>query len=534
MLRWLCLFLISWSLGAQDLTLQLLSTTDMHGHVMPQEVFSLKARNQGWARLAPLIQSLKARNPNTLLVDCGDTIQGEPLNYVRHTLRRDLPDPSAAVMNHLGYAAMAVGNHEFNFGLEILREVEGQCRFPWLSANTVSVKDGRPAFKPYVVLQSGGVKVGLLGLTTPGIPRWEEPAHYAGLRFEDTVAAARTWVPVLREREGVDVVIVAMHSGLGELVGAPGDENAALRLADTVPGVDVLLTGHTHKALSTSHKGIPIVQAECYGRSLAKVDLGLRKEGGRWRVVSREASLLKPAEDGPLDPEVLTLTADLRKETEAYLDTPAAPLEVELDGRFARMEDTAMMQLLLDHMRKATGAQLAALPCFSPWAYLPKGPTSVRQWYALLPYENRLAVIRVSGAQLRAYLEHAATYYNVPALPELLSGRLLGYDFDLVQGVSYALDLMRPFGQRVKDLRFQGQPVRPDQTFSLALTTYRLHGGGGYMDAIGFKGQPESITLQLHRNLFLEQVLKSPSLSAAPRNQWRTIPYLDRARVMQQ
>lgn len=538
MLRKLC---IVWGLGlavaalaAQDVKLQVLSTTDLHGHVMPEDTFSLQARNQGWARLATLIQARKALNPLTVLIDSGDTIQGEPINYVRHVLRRDLPDPSAAVMNHLGYAAMAVGNHEFNFGLPLLREVESQCKFPWLSANTISIKDGKPAFKPYTIVMVGGVKVGILGLTTPGIPRWEEPEHYAGLRFDDIVSSARTWVPVLREHEKVDVVLVAMHSGLGAAVGLPGDENAALRLAEQVSGIDALLTGHTHRPIQTVHKGIPIVQAECHGRSLAVVELTLRQQDGRWQVVRREGSLLRPAEDGALDPEVLALTADLRRDTAAYLDTPAAPLAVDFDCRFARMEDTAVMQYLLEGMRKAAGSQLAALACFDTKVFIPKGPTSVRQWYALLPYENRLARIRISGAQLKAYLEHAASYYNTPSLPELYSGRIWGYDFDTILGVSYALDLMKPFGHRVSDLRFEGQPVREDQSFTMAITSYRLRGGGGYLEAIGWAGTPEWVSPQLHRNLLLEQVLNSgiQGVNAAPRHHWRTIPYLDRERVL--
>jgi 2',3'-cyclic-nucleotide 2'-phosphodiesterase/3'-nucleotidase len=536
MLRRLCivlgLFLLPALMGAQDLKLQVLSTTDLHGHVMPEDAFSLQARNQGWARLAALIQSRRALNPNTILIDSGDTLQGEPINYVRHTLRRDLPDPSAPVMNYLGYAAMAVGNHEFNFGMPILREVEAQCRFPWLSANTVSTKDGKPAFKPYAIVEVGGVKVGILGLTTPGIPKWEEPDNYAGLRFDDIVVSARIWVPMLRDHEKVDVVLVAMHSGLGAAVGIPGDENAALRLAEQVPGIDALLTGHTHRPISTSHKGIPIVQAECYGRALAIVELGLHRRGDRWEVTSREGSLVKPAEDGPLDPEVLALTAELRKETNAYLDTPAATLGVDLDCRFARMEDTPVMQLLLEGMRKATGAQLAASPCFDTRVFIPKGPTSVRQWYALQPYENHLARIRLSGAQLKAYLEHAAEYYNNPALPELYSGRLWGYDFDVVLGASYALDLMKPFGSRVVDLRVEGQPVRQDQSFTMAITTYRLRGGGGYLKAIGWQGEPELVTPQIHRNLLLEQVLKGGTLAPSVRNHWRLIPYLDRERVL--
>lgn len=535
MLRRLAILLLFLGgLQAQEMRLQVLSTTDLHGHVMPEDTYSLQPANLGWAKLATLIRKQKALNPATLLVDCGDTIQGEPLNYVRHRLRRDLPEPDVAVMNALGYAAMAVGNHEFDFGLDVLRECEKQAKFPWLCANAVNVADGQPAFRPFLKVKVGEVTVGILGLVTPWIPKWSEPESYKGLRFEDAVAAAKLWVPRLREKEKVDVVIVAMHSGLGALPGAAGDENAALRLAEQVPGVDALLTGHTHRPIVTRHKGIPILQAHMHGLALGVLDLVLRKEKGGWAVTSSEARLLKPEDATELDPEVLALTAELREGTRTYLDTFATTLSTDLDLRFARMEDTPALQLLHRQMREATGAQLSAMAAFNTKLFIPKGPTSVRQWYALLPYENRLARIRLSGAQLKAYLEHAASYYNKAYEAELVSGKLGGWDFDTVEGVTYVLDLMRPAGQRVQNLRFQGQPVKPEQSFTLALTSYRLRGGGGYMDAIGWQGAPELVTAEPHRNLFLDRILSSPTLNLETvDHNWRTLPYLDRERVLQ-
>lgn len=534
MLRRLAILLLFLgSLRAQETRLQVLSTTDLHGHVMPEDAYSLQPVNLGWAKLATLIRQRKALNPNTLLLDSGDTIQGEPLNYVRHRLRRDLPEPDVAVMNALGYAAMAVGNHEFDFGLEVLREVEKQAKFPWICANALNASDGQPAFRPFVKVKVGEVTVGVLGLVTPWIPRWSEPESYRGLRFEDAVAAAKVWVPRLRQKEKVDVVIVSMHSGLGTLPGAEGDENAALRLADQVPGVDAILTGHTHRPVVARHKGIPILQAHMHGLALGVLDLTLRKERGAWQVVGSEARLEKPADDTALDPEVLALTAELREGTRTYLDTFATTLQTDLDTRFARMEDTPVMQLLHRQMREATGAQLSAMAAFNAKLFIPKGPTSVRQWYALLPYENRLARIRITGAQLRAYLEHAATYYNRAYEADLVSGKLGGWDFDTVEGATYVLDLMKPEGQRIQNLRFQGSPVRPEQSFTLALTSYRLRGGGGYMAAIGWRGEPELVTTEPHRNLFLDRILASPTLSVEADHNWRTLPYLDRERVLQ-
>lgn len=528
MLRWLGILLITLGLQAQEARIQILGTTDVHGHVMAQDTFSLQPANQGWAKVATLIRQQQAAHPNTILVDCGDTLQGEPLNYVRNTLRRDLPEPSVAILNALGCAAMAVGNHEFDFGLDRLREMEAQARFPFLSANTWATKDQR-AFPAHVIVTVAGVKVALIGFTTPGVPRWTEPTNYGGFRFDDIVAAARDLVPLLRGQ--ADVVVALVHAGLGQLDGQAGDENAALRLVDQVPGLDAVFTGHTHQAIQTEHKGIPILQAASNGRALAVVDLHLRREQGRWRVVARSGRLLRVEPGTPEDPEALRLTADLRAATNQYLDTYATDLQVDLDSRWSRMEDTPLMHLLHQVQRKATGAQLSAVACPGPRLFIPKGPTSVRQFYALSPFENQVARIRITGAQLKAYLEHAARHYTYSWEPELYNREVPFYNFDTVAGATYALDLGKPVGARVVGLAFQGQPVRADQTFTLALSTYRLRGGGGYREAMGFLGEPELVTEASQRNLLLAEVLGQPSLNPVPAHGWRTIPYLDRERV---
>jgi len=531
MRHWFWMLLITLGLQAQEARIQILGTTDMHGHVAAEDTFSLQPANQGWAKITTLIRRQQALNPNTLLVDCGDTIQGEPMNYVRHALRRDLPEPSVAVMNTLGFAAMAVGNHDFDFGGEILREVEKQARFPFLSANTVDAK-GRPGFASHTLVTVAGIRVALVGFTTPQVPAMTEPGNYAGLNFRDIVTTAKELIPRLREKERADLVIILMHSGLGTLTGREGDENAALRLADQVTGIDAIFTGHTHQAIQAEHKGIPIVQAQCFGRALAVVELELRQEKGRWRVLASTGRLVRPEDATASDPEVLRLTAELRTATDRYLDTAATNLLVDLDSRWSRMEDTPLMQLLHQVQRQATGAQLSAAAVPGTKLFIPKGPTSVRQFYALSPYENQVAKIRITGDQLRRYLEHGARHYTRSWEPELYNKDVPYYNYDMVDGVTYVLDLGRPVGSRILNLSFLGKPVKPEQTFTLALSTYRLRGGGGYMAAIGFNGTPELITRASQRNLLLETVLGHPTLNPAPTHAWRTVPYLDRERVL--
>lgn len=531
MVRVFFALLLAVLLQGQELRLQVLATTDVHGHILAQDSYSLRPENKGWAKLATLIRARKAANPNTVLIDCGDTLQGEPVNYVKARLQPDLAEPSIAVMNELGYAAMAVGNHDFEWGLEFLRKAQKEARFPLISANTHSAKEGVPAFPPYVKIEVGGVKVVVLGLTTQGVPRLVEPANIPGLSFLDPVEAARKLVPLLRQQEKADLIVVSLHAGLGQLPGLPGDENCALRLVEEVPGIDLVLAGHTHAAVESTHKGVPILQADRHGRVLAQAEFRIQNQAGRWRIQGVQTALLRPTAETPSDPRVLELTEALRRKTDTYLDTFATQLLTDLDCRWARIEDTPVMQLIHSVQREATGAQLSAASVPYPRIFIPKGPTSVRQFWALMPYENQVARIVISGAQLRAYLEHSAAAFHFSHEPELFAREVPFYNVDTIDGCSYQVDLGKPAGERITRLAFQGQPVRPDQRFTFAVNTYRLTGGGGYMKAIGFTGAAESVTAESLRNLILKKVLSRPEWGFQPANGWRTVPYLDRERA---
>jgi 2',3'-cyclic-nucleotide 2'-phosphodiesterase/3'-nucleotidase len=198
------------------------------------------------------------------------------------------------------------------------------------------------------------------------------------------------------------------------------------------------------------------------------------------------------------------------------------------------MEDSALVQLLHTVLRKATGAQLSAVASPGSRIYIPKGPTSVRQFFALAPGEDRVARIRITGAQLRKYLEHSARFFSLSSEPDLFNREVPPQDYDLISGVNYALDLSRPPGQRVASLSYRNEQVTDAQTFTLALSTARLAGGGGFLAAIGYQGEAELVSQATLRNLLLEYVLGRPTLTIPLADNWRTIPYLDRERVLAQ
>ena len=532
MIRILLSLLCALCLNAQDAKLQVVATTDLRGRILAQDPFTLQPAGLGWAAVATLIKGLKERNPQTLLLDCGNILSGDPVNYVRNRLRPELPEPSVAVMNALGYHAMAVGGREFDFGYKVLRSVEELAQFPFLSANTVFASTGKGVFTPYVKVAMGGLQVAILGLTAASAARSADPANLLDLTFLDPVETARSLIPKLRDKEKADVIVVAVQGGTGPC--APLGPNPVQCLAERVPGIDLIVAGNGLEPMASRVAGVPVIQGGAQGRAVGVAELKLRRERFRWKVDSVDLHLEQPKADTAPDPQVLDLTAAVRAETEAYLNTFATNTDMDLDGRWSRMEDTPLVQLLHSVMRRSALADLSAIASPGSRIFIPKGPTSVRQFYALAPEEDRVARIRINGAQLRKYLEHSARFYNFSYQPELFNREVAPRDFDLVSGVNYSLDLTRPVGQRVVVLTYRGEPVRDEQVFTLALTTSRLSGAGGYMDAIGFKGEAETITAASLRNLLLEQVLAKPLLSVALAHNWRTIPYLDRARVLAQ
>jgi 2',3'-cyclic-nucleotide 2'-phosphodiesterase/3'-nucleotidase len=212
----LALVLVGRSFAPDRVQVTILGTTDLHGNINPIDYYTNKSDNRGIAKVATLIKSVRKEHPNVLLIDSGDTIQGSPLESFHGRKNNQPPDPMMLIMSSLNYDAMAVGNHEYNFGLKVLEKARNEANFPWLSANTYDKSTRKPHYKSYIVKEVAGVKIGILGLTTPGVPNWDNPPNYAGLEFHEPVAEARKWVSILRNQEQVDVVVIAMHMGLEE------------------------------------------------------------------------------------------------------------------------------------------------------------------------------------------------------------------------------------------------------------------------------------------------------------------------------
>ncbi|MDT4894965.1 MAG: 2,3-cyclic-nucleotide 2-phosphodiesterase / 3-nucleotidase [Acidobacteriota bacterium] len=520
--------------GQQRAQVTILQTTDLHGHIYPIDYYTNKPDMNGLAKAATIIKQARKENPTLLLLDSGDTIQGTPLVYYHNKKNNTPPDPMMLVMGYLKYDAMAVGNHEYNFGLKVLEKARREAQFPWLSANTYRKGTDETAYDPYLVKEVNGVRVGILGLTTPGIPNWENPENYAGLEFRETVAEAKKWVSVLRVRERVDLVVISMHMGIekdlrtGEInPGQVANENAAVAIAEQVAGVDCILMGHTHREVPAVFiNGVLLTQADKYADRVARADFYLEKvDGGRWRVTAKGARTYLIDEKVAPDEEVLKLGEPYDRETQGWLGRVIGESSAELTAEDARFRDTAILDLIQRVQMEAGKADVSMAASFNPQARLPKGPVTVRDIAGLYVYENTLVVIEVTGQQLKDALEHSAKYFRPfepgKAVADLVDEKIPGYNFDIAEGVSYDLNISKPFGERIQNLSFKGRPLSPTQKLRLAVNNYRVNGGGGYTM---YKNAPVVYRSSTEiRELIIDWVERNKQIPAEPTNNWRIV-----------
>lgn len=530
----LCFALAGPAVAADRVALTVLETSDLHANLLPWDYARGTEGAWGLARVATRIRQIRATTPNVLLLDGGDTIQGAPTGWLEARRPSGGLHFMAAALNALGYDAMAVGNHEFNFGMDVLRRAQKDSSFPWLSANTRRAADGSAAFPETIVKELGGIRVGVLGLTTPNIPGWEPAGNRPGLTWEDPVEAAQRLVPFLRGKKRCDVVVVLFHSGLeadpetGEPNGT-AHENRVVALAREVPGIDLILTGHTHRKLSMVRvHGVPVMQPGRWGEVLARVDLVVERVGGKSTVVEARGELLPSDASVATDPEIAAIAKGPHAQALAYLNEPLASASGPFPGARARLEDTALLDLINETQLAVTGADLSVtslLPFrFDGWE---AGPVTVRQVYALYPYENQLVVVEVDGARLKGVLEHAASYYD---RAEWQDGRLVltpragmaPYSFDVLQGASYRVDPTAPVGNRIKELRYKGRDVKDGDLFSLAVNSYRAQGAGGYA---ALKGTRVLRTYNDEiRELLVERLRKAGTIQPVTDRNWILAP----------
>lgn len=535
----LCLLLTGApGLAGETVTVTLLATTDTHGSLYPWDYYSRQPAPWGLAAAATLVAEVRRETPHVLLIDCGDTIQGSPLASVHQAGVREgtteAPEPMMLAMNRMGYDAMVVGNHEFNFGLSALAAARAGARFPWLSANTQAGETLAP-FDAFRLKTVAGVKVAVIGVTTAAMPQWEKPGNIRGLSWLPPEEGVRLALERLAP-EKPDVIVAAVHSGLdrdpesGERrPGETAGENSAWQIAERFPGLAAVIYGHSHRREEGRRVGgVLLVQPRPWAREVARVDLTLERErGGPWRLVRATSRLLPVRSDTPADPAILEVARPYHEAAERYLDQPVAVSTAELSGARGRFEDSALVDAIHEVQLHYAAADVSLSPLFRSQTLVRRGPVTVRELAALYVYDNELYAVEGNGRMLREALENAARYFRTCPEPSCATGPLIdraipGYNYDMAQGVEYEIDLTRPVGQRVRSLRYRGEPLRDEQPLRIALNNYRAAGSAGYSmfrDAkIAWRSGREI------RDLMVEYFSERRQLPAEPDGNWRLVP----------
>lgn len=560
--------------------LRLLATSDLHARVMPHDYAADRPlAHAGLARTATLVRAARAEVLNSLTFDNGDFLEGEALSELHARSGGRGLHPVIAAMNAVGYDAATLGNHEFSYGMDFLSRALAQAEFPVLGANAVRALGPDPTgdspFCPPVLILDrmlaapGGerapFRIGLIGLMPPQIDMWEDRNLAGRIATRDILETAEAWVPRLRAG-GADLVVALCHSGMGSSLREDRMENAVIPLS-RVAGIDVIVAGHTHLAfpgpdvpacaavdpLRGTVNGRPVVMMGFWGSHLGIVDLSLDRQGGRWRVGSAHVSTHAARLARP-DAAVTRAVAPAHAAALAFVREPLGMTDRPLHTYFAQIADCAALTLVHQAQLGWLGAALkggphAALPRLSAaspfksgdrggpdhFTDIAAGPLHRGNLYDLYMYPNALRALLITGATLADWLERAAARFLTlaPGVTDqpLLDPEAPAYNFDVIAGVSYRFDLSAParhgpHGQlrdpaasRLRDLSWQGRPVRPDDRFAIVTNSFRAAGGGGYLpgDATLTAGESTRTVADLLR----DHVRHHSPLDPAPARNWR-------------
>lgn len=588
---------------AGQVHLRLMETTDLHVHVFPYDYYADQPVDTvGLARTASIIENTRAESTNSLLLDNGDFLQGNPMgDYIAY--ERGMKDgdmhPVIAAMNTLGFDASTLGNHEFNYGLDFLTKSLAGANYPVVSANVVKTMGATPTgddtlIAPYIIIdreltdgagEKHPIKIGLIGFVPPQIMNWDRQHLEGKVQTRDIVATAQAYVPQMKE-QGAQIIIALSHSGIGAAEAEDGMENASIPLAG-VDGIDAVMTGHSHLVFpSSSYEGFagvdldagtlmgkPAVMGGFWGSHMGLIDLMLERDGDQWKIVSHTSEarpISQRNEDRSItalvesDPKVLAAAQTEHDATLDYIRRAVGKTDAPLHSYFALVADDPSVQIVsnaqtwyIAEMMKGTPNEgLPILSAAAPfkaggrggpeyYTDVPTGDVAIKNVADLYLYPNTVRAVKITGAQVKDWLERSAGMFNQvePGAQDapLLNPDFPSYNFDVMDGVTYQIDLSQPSkfdrdgavvakdANRITDLRFKGEPIDPAAEFIVATNNYRAGGGGAFPGADGstivFEG-PDT-----NRDVIVRYIIEQGTVSPNADANWSFVP-MDGTTVM--
>lgn len=537
----------------KTIDLKFIETSDVHGSFFPYDFINRKPKAGSLARVATYVNQLRSQHgENVILLDNGDILQGQPVNYYSNYVDTTSANIAAQVVNYLRYDAQTIGNHDVETGHRVYDKWVSATHCPILGANVIDTKTNKPYLKPYTILKRGGARIAIIGLLTPAIPNWLGENLWSGLRFEEMVSSARQWMRVVKEQEKADIVIGLFHSGKDGGITTPHyKEDAALAVAREVPGFDVVFFGHDHTRYAdavTNSEGklVACLDPANIAMSVAQADLQLVKKKGRWCVKESLWKLVDVA-DLPVDNDFVDHFSAFNETVKAYANRVIGTFENTISTRDSYFGNSAFNDLILNLELSITKADVAFNAPVSFDVAIKKGPVRVADMFNLYKYENQLFVMRLTGKEIRKALEMSYDLWvNTMTSPNdhllLLDSQTRGdqqrlgfknfsFNFDSAAGIDYEVDVTKPNGQKVKVLKMSnGEPFDENKYYKVAVNSYRANGGGELLTrgaGIAKDDLDDRIVWRSEfdlRHYLMEEIKRLGTLNPQPNTNWRFVP----------
>ncbi|KAF0162325.1 MAG: 2' 3'-cyclic-nucleotide 2'-phosphodiesterase [Ignavibacteria bacterium] len=509
------LLFLSLHLTAQTVKLKVIQSTDEHGAIFPYDFTDQRDINNSLAQVYTYIKQERAKpEQEILLLSGGDIIQGTPAVYYYNFEKTNVSHLYADMMNFMKYDAGAVGNHDIETGHPVYDRFSKEIKFPWLAANAVNKRTGKPYFKPYAVFNKRGVKIAVLGLITPHIPSWLPEKIWSGIEWDDMIKSAQKWIQIIKKKEKPDLIVGLFHSGVDYTYGDQAadedkNENASKLVAQLVPGFDIIFVGHDHRGWNFKEKNsigndVLILGATSSARdvSIANCTFTFDKEKKLWQkeIIGEivESKNYKP------DAEFMEKFKNQFAEVKNYVTRQIGSLTGMLSSRESILGPAAFSDFVNNIQLELTGAQVAFTAPLSMNAKIDKGEVFVGTMFKLYRYENLLYTMQLTGKEIKDYLEYSyklwfnemkngedhllsfeydekgnIKYDNRNRSP-LLKNQY--YNFDCAAGINYTVDVSKPVGDRVTISSFSdGSTFDLNKKYKVAVNSYRGNGGGGHL-----------------------------------------------------
>ena len=483
------------ALAEEDTHIVILVTSDLHGNIWGYSYEdNAETANNGMARLYTYIEQVRSENPNVFLVDAGDDIQGTIMTDDIANKAPEKEHPVIAAMNFMGYDAMTLGNHEFNWGIETMKQILSQAKFAVLGANVLD-KDGHYVTgNGWIIVDRGGVRLAIIGVCTPNIPLWDGGKE----GIDDTTYEAGS-VAVKKAIEEIgdqaDIILVSAHMGQFAEYDEVGGSDAGGKIVEDNPEVDILQVAHLHITVNDRIGETPVVGVRNSGREIARIDVTLAPDKS---IKDISTDIVDMADYAPSEAiREIPVVKALHEQTIRFVQggvgedvEPGEPLgfttakfqpEDEIKGLpEGKLQDTAVIDLILNIQLANSGADVTSCALFKDTSDLPEGPINYGNIFDIYKFDNTLCTLDVTGKELKGYMEWAAECYNqwVPGDINIsFDPEYPGYLYDMFAGVDYEINLSKPKGERIENVMFRGEPLKDDQALKLAINNFRYSSG---------------------------------------------------------